>query len=320
MTKSQLTVLHGDESFLIDNHVLSIQKQQPQATTHLFQDHFEWADFMQATQSTGLFATESIILIKNPWFFSKKITDNDSDRLIQIIEHCTDPGIHIIICEYGNLDQRKKLITQLKKIGQFYKYETFKDWEQDKFKAWIKQHLNSLGKTISPEALQVACDLLPTSLRAAASECTTLCTYIGERKTIETSDIKAIANDQQLSVYQFLERLKKRHFKDVYESMQHLQETGEDPIRLMGLLFATIRQYIQLLAAQQQGITPENLAKQIGKNPYFLKLLLNDIKKNYTLNIASNIYKECATLDYQIKSGQIKADFVFKRLPLIICS
>jgi len=317
MTKS-VQVLHGQEFFLIDDFIKKQQANFSDASTHSFSEQFELNDLAQATQGGGLFSSKSFIVVKNPWFFSKQLSDKQLEQLLSIIAQCSNPDICLIICQYGNIDQRKKTVTRLKKVAQFHKFEPFKDWEQDKFKQWLKNHLALSGKSIEHRALQMATDLFPKALRAAAAECDTLCTYIGDKESIDIDDIKAIANDQQLSIYQFLEQMKKRQFNSLYKCIQQLQHMGEDPIKLLGLVTATLRQNLQILYAKERNISMDALAKQIGKNPYFLKLLLKDIQGQYSAKDCMTLLTQCADLDYQVKSGQVKAGYILKALPSLI--
>ena len=55
----------------------------------------------------------------------------------------------------------------------------------------------------------------------------------------------------------------------------------------------------------REGLTTDAIAKTLGKHPFFVKQLWNDIKQNPLLPYSRKIYTFLATVDENIKSGQL---------------
>ena len=308
MPNEKITVLLGDESFLLEERLNQLIKENSHLTTTNFEDHFDWDALHQSLSTVSLFGDQFLILIKNPWFLVKTASDSDVKALKEIINTINSSDHNVIFYALGKpVDQRRKGFTTLKKAGQVETFTAFKDWETDKLMSWMRARCHQLGKTIDSKALELLAQTCGTDLRMTASELEKISIYVGERDRITLEDVSTVCTGASSSIFRLTDAIKSRHRQSLMESLSLLMDQGEDPIKLMGLVAATLRMYIQLLDLSQQGYSAEQLGKHLGKHPFFLKQLLPDIKRNYTLAKLTELHQALATLDVDIKTGKINS-------------
>lgn len=309
---------YGTESFLINEHIHSIKASLPNANCSNFSSDIEFNDVLQATQTTGLFASESLIIIKNPIWLKNKLSDALTKKWVDLFKSSISEQTCIIIANFSSVDMRKKIPATLKKVFQTKQLEPFKDWEQDKLLSWISNRIKQKQKTIDGDALEMLATISANSLEQCAGEIETLCVFTANKSQIELNDIKAFCTQEQATLYDFSESIKQRNYKQCYILLQRLKKSGEEPIKLLGLVAANFRLYLQILSLKNLG---ENaIAKRLGKHPFFIKQLLKSISTTYTIRDISKIISELATYDYEVKSGQKKPDILFQKLALIIAT
>ena len=71
---------------------------------------------------------------------------------------------------------------------------------------------------------------------------------------------------------------------------------------------ANLRFYLQLLAGKNDGKTPQDIAKELGKNPYFVTQVMPFVQKAYTFDQLRALFHHLAKTDLAIKSGKIQAE------------
>ncbi len=313
---SQIYFFHGLENFLIDEAVNEIKTHHNNAQISFFEEECNIDTIIEKTQSTGLFATSNLIIIKNPLFLTKTIDKQDSEKWLTLFSSITEPNT-IIIYAHKNIDLRKKIGSTLSKKYQSKRFDPFKDWEDEKFMQWLKMRLSKKHVTIEPDALNMLCQISNKNLQQCANDINNIITYIGDKKNITITYIKTMCTIQQSNIYKLTESIKKRNYQDCFKIFQQLKIAGEEPIKLIGLLTANFRFFLQLLLLQNQPQT--TIAKQLGKHPFFIKQTLTEIKKTYTIEHIKPIINTLANLDYQIKSGTINPKIIFSSMPKTIC-
>lgn len=305
---SKLQVILGDESFLVEEAVRTTTKAHPDFESQHFEDRFSWDLLFQALSESSLFGDNFLIYIKNPWFLVDTASDDDIKALTKMMDLLMNsPHIVIIYTLGASVDQRRKGFTTLKKHCTPIVYTAFKDWETDKVIDWTKQRTKSLGKSLDHKAAEALVQAGGTHLRLIASELDKLAVYTGSQSTIRYEDVAAVCSSTHASIFKLTDALKIRHHKNLLDALETLMDQGEDPLKLIGLLAATLRLYIQILDLASQGFSPDHMGKELGKHPFFIKQLLPDLQRNHQVTKLSKTYQQLAELDWEIKTGKIQA-------------
>ncbi|RAP31573.1 DNA polymerase III subunit delta [Candidatus Marinamargulisbacteria bacterium SCGC AG-414-C22] len=294
----------GDEPFLIQEAAEQEIKKYSDYQIEKLENQFDINQLITFTQNTGLFASKTLIIIKNPFFLTKKCSPKEEKDLENCLKNCNGDTTKIVIYNTTKLDQRKKFVTFLKKNATSQSLTAFKDWEQNKILQWIQKRIEQKGKTISQEALFALEQLASGSLQQCASEIETLLILINNKNNIELADINALTGSAKATTYQLTEALKKKNYNNVYAITKTLLNNQEDPIKLLGLFTSSFRLYFQIIALKQAGNNIDTIAKQLKKNAYFLKLIAQELK--YSLSELSQNLRILADTDLAIKKGTVK--------------
>jgi len=312
-----ITFVFGDEPFLIEDF-LRKEKAKQEDWCHLEGD-FELSQLAVALQNLSLFSSQPIFMI-NPWFLNKSIEDKALLSLQSLLQDAhLNSSITLLIGCPQKIDQRKKLVSWLKKNSVTQEFKGFKDWEQDKVLVWLKNRALDLGKSLTHPAAILLEQLGGTDLRYLASELDTLVTYIGTKETVEPTDILAISTGASGRLFQFTEALKNRNMENALLNLDRLFDNNEDPVKLLGFIAATLRLYLHISVGLSQKLSVTDLAQKIGKNPYFIKQLLPSVQQHYTHAHLIRLFDYLRTTDLGIKTGKTTPQIAVTLLTVEIC-
>lgn len=308
---------HGLETFLVDEAVNQVKKQCVNASISVFKEDISYQDVLQATQTTGLFASSSLLILKNPHFLTKTLSKGDVEKWKSLFKNGLNEQTCIVVVTYGKVDMRKACASFLKKLYNTQQFMPFKDWEDEKFASWVKARANSLHKKLSDDALNLFCQITGLDCRQAANELETLSVLTQGKQDILVSDIRLACPQAKGSIYDLTESMKTRDYKMCFEAITKLKMAGEDPIKLLGLVTFNIRFFMQLLSLKHKSM--DIIAKELGKHPFFIKQVMGVIEKKYSLTILANIISKLAEIDVNIKSGKVNPRLLFSLAPALIC-
>ena len=300
----KLNFVYGEESFLIEQCVTDLKKSVPDATVETLAPDADWEALNQAITGMSLFDTNKVFVWRHPWLITSALEKKDMDALKAVIEALNESEHVLIVHTDKKVDQRKKGVSFLKKNAGFVKkFDQFKDWEQDKMINWLSSYVSQKGAAIDDKALYALVDLGGKNCRHLAGEIDKAMVFLGDKTHITLETVLSICSGVNKGIYDFNEAMKKGNLKQIMTELTSLLNHGEDPIKLMGLVTANIRFYYQLLSMEKKA-SFQAIAKALGKNPYFVKLLLPEIKRGYTLEQCTALYHRLADTDLAIKSGK----------------
>lgn len=304
--KSSITCISGEESFLIEQEYNKTVSLFPNLSIDILPSTISLSDLLQRVIGGNLFSPSLLFILKNPLILQSTPSDKDLAELKRLFYELTQSPHHLVILCHFSLDARKKATKLIKESSTFHVFTAFKDWDQTKVLEWIPQIASSYGKKISREATWALEQINGHNLQQIKQDIHAISTFIGDRPSITDQDVLAMSAPLASSAYKFSEAMKQRDIKTMVKLSKILLETGEDPIRLSGLITSNLRLYIQLASGQQQGLSIDNIATKIGKNGYFLKKIWETAAKKYTCPDLIRLISLFATLDLEIKSGKIK--------------
>jgi DNA polymerase-3 subunit delta len=302
----------GEETYLTDQAISTLKHQHRASHQVQFSDQFSVAELRDCISMTALFSTTQLILVKNPWFLNKAPSDKEVEMIKQFITMVPNTDHTLVIYVLGPVDQRKKVASFLKKNSAFTRHSPFNQWEQDKVLQWLENAIKTRSKTIEQSALIALEQIGGTQLQLLSNELDTLCLYIGNRPHITLDDIKEMSADKSANTFHLIDALKAGDTAEIIGCVDRLLHSGEDPIRLMGLIVSQVRLFVQLLQLQSQRLSSQDIAKEVGKNPYYIQKLLPQLLKKHSLTGVTQQLIRLATADYEIKSGKKKPESALK--------
>lgn len=197
----------------------------------------------------------------------------DIDTLAKYVEKPLKSTILVINYKYKALDKRKKICSQIEKLGVLFTSAKLYD---NKIPEWINQHVKSLGLDIDSTASQLIAEYLGTNLSKVANELDKLAIVLPKGSKITTAEVqKNIGISKDYNVFELQNAIGQGDTLKAARITDHFAKNQKDnPIVLtISSLFGF---FTKMLIYWQYNREDNNtLARAMGINPYLIK--------NYTL-------------------------------------
>jgi DNA polymerase-3 subunit delta len=210
----------------------------------------------EALSTVGLFGSgDKLVWLKS----TDLLADNPTTRTESVKDALTElgdllkgglgEGVVLLISAIG-CDRRKSLYKTLEKIGEVQFFEALEEGKGDadeEIEAFIRSKLRADAKTMNVEAVQAFRELVAPNLREIANELEKLITYVGKRNEILPEDVRAICSaSRQAVIWELTDALGARHIAHAIAALEHLLDSGDQPIGILMMLVAQFR--LMLLA------------------------------------------------------------------------
>ena len=140
---------------------------------------------------------------------------------------------------------------------------------------WIRQIAQELGTEISPQAAASIQETVGTDLQGLYHELAKAVLYIGERRRIEVEDVEAVGSAVRVSnIFALTKAIGERNTKQAFRALALLWESGEPPLKILGMMARQFRHLLMTKEAMAKGGGMEAIKGQLPAiNPYFLREL-----------------------------------------------
>ena len=311
MNKS-IFLLFGEENFLIDLEIKNIKTKKNIDDDSIVKYDMLEENISQALDdfnTTSIFSEKKLIICNNCVFLtgSNKITiDHNIEKLLKNIE-VESQNILILVVNAIKLDERKKIVKELKKRVNVLEFKILKDFELEKF---IKNEIEKTNYKIDNHAIKTLVQRCDSNLGIIYNEIEKLKIYKADEKTINKEDIvnltpKLIKDNIFELVFSIVERDIETSLK-LYDDLLIL---NEEPIKLIVILANQFRLIYQTKTMYKSGYSEFDISKHLEVHPYRIKLA-NQVKISEKLLL--KYLSDLADLDINIKTGKIDKNSAFE--------
>jgi len=216
------------------------------------------------------------------------------------------PHVVIFYLLGKKFDMRKKQNAFLKTCAKVSVHDGFKAWEMHLVSDWVQKRAGVLGLTLSPDALEGLLQLSSGDVRFLAAELDRLKAYLGSDTAVDMAAVRAVSAGGKSTIFDLMEALQSRQRKAGMSALKQLLDAGDEPVQLMGFLASQVRFYYQLCLSHSEGQSPDQIAKTLKKNPFYIKKLLPSVVKHYSVGALTDAYGALCRYDLSIKTGAMK--------------
>ena len=306
MTKSQthLSIFVGDNRFLIDDQVSQQGANLASHTKERVPESKSLNELVLDLKSVSMFQGNRWFIQHNPkWLFSA-LTKAEETHLEELLEGIKLGKDHLTLVITKTLDRRKKAVKKVLAHAQLMSCDGFKDWEQPKCRDWLFDRARRENIALSSAAGDLLMDVYGIQVDKLAQALMIAHIYtLNENRAITPEDIRHLFPEAHSSLYTMTEALKKGEYSQFYNAVTQLLTQKVDPIYLMAIILSQLRLFTQVICSG--GISMDQLAKKIGKNPYFLKRIQQDIRSHISPKRLKKMYEDASVADLKIKTGQM---------------
>lgn len=305
-------LLYGTINFLIDQELKKILTKNNINEIDITKYDLEVESFkniIEDASTMSLFGDKKAIIVNNAFIFSAstktKETKEDPTIFENYFNNINPNTILIFILNSEKLDERKKLVKNIRKIG------IVKDFNESNNLTDIVKKLMEDYK-ISFSDINLLIDRVGKDIYQLNNEIDKLKIYKIDTKTITTEDIinlttKTIDTD----IFELIEAIisdDKTKAITIYNEMLKL---NEEPIKIIIMLANQFRIMYQSKELSKKGHTEGDIASILGIHPYRVKLALNK-GRSYSNETLLKFIDDLADMDYNIKNGLVDKDLALE--------
>lgn len=313
---SPLYFIYGDEPYLVERGVrrLLARVVSPEFRDFnlnvFYGNECKGTEIVETAQTLPMFADWRVVLVKKG--------DGLSAAALELLAgYVRDPSPSTCLVFQGEkIDQRKRFFVEFKKRGELVEY---KRPYENQLGAFIREEAAVYGKRMEPAAVEFLVCLVGNNLQELASQMEKVATYVGERGSITVHDVKEIVSDTKVdSVFELANSLGERDLGKALRSLDTILRDGESPIMVLAMVTRHFRQLWKVRELLDKRLSPQEIGKAAGINPYFVKGVLEQAK-NYRLPEFKGIFERFLATDLGLKTSGGKPVHLMECLVMDIC-
>lgn len=314
--KTPVTILVGDDAFLLQRELASIEKEAIDPTTKDFNfDRFsaksdKAQEIIDACHLLPMMCETRLVIVRDV----EKMNKGSFETWLKYFEK-SSPTTRLVLVA-AKIDKRLKLWSTANKKGWITE---LKPPYPNQIPQWISREAQNMGLQITSEAAYALSESIGTLLMAQIQALEKLQIFIVPRKKIEIKDVEAIVGSfVSKTVFDFTEKVGERNYRQATYLLNQMSSQGEPFVRLMFM----IARHFRLLLMAQEGLTrrfsERELASTLGVHPFFLKDYLKQARKIPSKTLIK-IHKHLLVADRSLKRSPLNPRHVVDRFLMQAC-
>lgn len=297
-------LIYGNDEFLIKNNIKKIIKTQGNTDSNIIYYNLEedtLDSVLEELNTFDLFDNQKIVICENTIFLSsecKKDTYN-LEPLIEYLTKAKSDNIFIMSIN-GNIDERKKIVKEIKKLCNVIKCDKLKDYE---IEDTISKKFRLKGYSIKNPKLIL--DRVGNDLQIINNEIEKLMMYKIDDKVITDEDIiNLVCEKIDDNIFNLIDAVTKKDIKRSFELYNGLTTYyGEEPTKIIVMISAQFRLILQCKILSSENLSESEIASYLKIHPYRVKLALEKAR-NIEYKTLTKYLTDLSNLDIEIKSGK----------------
>jgi DNA polymerase-3 subunit delta len=322
--------LYGPEDYLIEKEIQrlldrTLSSKERGMNLHTFSgEEHNCLEIAQAAQTLPMFSRYRFVLVKA----ADSIDEEKMAPLLKYIEN-PSPSTCLVLCAQ-TLGPWKKVRSQIEKAGKIVESPRLKG---KALISWMKDTMAEKGKKLSEEGAAYLVEVVGDHLHPLENALEQVYLSVGEKKTIELSDIGGIVSEVKNStIFDLTDAIGRRDVEKALGILEQVLESKAvpfkkeeeaskmgDPIPL--LLSMMARQYrliwrVKKMASGYNGM--DETAKALRMSPWVVKNLVSQGKSFSESSLREGILK-CHRTDLAIKRSRGPKNLLMEKLVIDLC-
>ena len=293
-------LIFGSEIYLIDKKIKEISNKNKDADIVKVDASikgFNYKQILESCMDVGLFASRSVVLVKDPLFLKKKIEDKNVDELI---EYCSKPIYENDLVFYTYDNDFKKVLKSYKDI-----VKNAKVFECNANpKTYYVDCLNIVKEkdlVLDKKVLNILIDSCSPSLTLFNQNLDVLCLY--PDKLDEDVTKRLITSNNEENVFNLINALTKKNISSAIKSLNKIISNDNNINGLIALLASQLRFLYEVSYYNEKSYSINEIMEYTGvKNRYRIDKAFETLD-NLNMKEIINLLSKLADLDYQSKTS-----------------
>ncbi len=233
----------------------------------LSQESYSEAAVIEALGTMPFFSQRKVVLLRDPPFWAKLKGKKESraesspkagrgtepmssgaDSLISRVRKGLDPRRFVLVVQATTVDRRSRIYKEFVAQGAVIDLEVKafdRRGARETFREVVKKWVFNAGKVISPQALELLFARVGQDFYSLETEINKILSGIGERDSIELSDVERLAaGSRDHELYELTNAFDAKDFKGCVLEFRHLLAQGVHPIVVFQILASHVQRLI----------------------------------------------------------------------------
>lgn len=293
---------YGSEPYLVHARLSDRRKHFRQTQGELSITDITESDpiekLVNAMTTADMFATCKLIVVQGIPTIREDYQEHFQKLLLE-----TNSDHELILIHRGSPDKRRKFTKFLLENFESEEFKGFEPWDAPKVRPIVAAMGTDDGYTWGPGAIDHLLDVVGLDLWALRQNVEKLETAVLPDKTITRSWVEQLASEGETNWFEAADALRRR---DRGLWLQFCRDCKSDEaFMILAMVSKQVRLWMILKSVEGKPI--EQVARQIGKSPYYLKNMLPELRP-WTIKQLQRVLAFLFQLDFDAKSGKILPD------------
>lgn len=316
MSSSPVVFIHGEESFLADRELRSIEAAcgitSPEDMNRQVFDASEKdpAEIISSAKTMPFLGTGKLIIVKNAGSFSA----SQWETFTRYLEHPNPSTTLVFVIE--KVDKRLGFFKTLKKYSREVECKPPADSE---LPGWASRMAREAGLDLDPRVAQSLVMRVGNDLQLLWREILKLRSFAGDKR-LTVEDVEQLVGESRgTTVFALTDAIGVRDLRTAMGALRKLLELGEPPVLLVYMIARNFRLLAKARHLKDGGqrLSPGEVASKMGAAPFVARKAM-DQAVNWPTEQIEKAFRALLMADMELKSGG--GEEVVERLVIDLCA
>jgi len=273
----------------------SFRRSKPQGILASF-DGAENAlsDVLSAAQTTSLFSTEQMIVVKRA---EKLLGGHSEGAVAQLAAYFSNPNPEsLLVFVAAGLKKTSKVVSALERQGWVVQCSEMPEW---KMPEWAARKAQQMGLSVPKEGLQALIQMTGGDLSYVQKALEQLLVYVHPRKTASLEDVRSLSiPGGETEIFALQDAAGYRQTEKALRLLEELGGGSEGGVVI--LLYQRMRELLAVRLLQDRRMDDKALVAETGLHPFRLKTL-SEQAGQFTVSELRGALEDL----FRIQSGQV---------------
>ena len=312
-----LYLFHGDETFLIDEALRTIEEvaigegMKDFNLNTFYGAEAEPASVRDAVETLPMMSPVRLVILKD----AHELNEKDWDMLMPLIEEPVSTTAFILVA--SKIDKRKKPIKRFLEKGVVVEFKRPYD---NQIPDWIRSLSKKHGLRLDADGVDLFHQLVGSNLQDIDAELEKLAQYLGERKQASPDDIlKTVSRVRIDSVFDLTDAIGNNDRARALDCLVNLLDNGQNEVGVLALISRHVRILKLVADGVREGLSGQRLSSRAGVSPYFLKSYVDQAKRWNDRKLECT-FQALLDTDRALKSSPVASHIWLENFVIQTCS
>ncbi len=311
--------LFGEEDLLIEEATSDILALAVDASTREF--NFEllyggettFPDVVERASAYPLMAERRVVVVRElDRLISLRGKPDASSAFGRYLAAPAETTVLLLTAVRGDIMGRSKAKAPYDMIIKHATSINFRRVYDREVPSWTAGRIRAKGKQIRPEALELFVGYAGSSLRVIDGEIEKLITFVEDRRTINTEDVRSVVGtSKNFNVFELQKAVGERNLELSIEIAERMLRAGEPVVLVLTMLTRYFLILWRLVELRSTTRDQNEMARGVGISKFFLNEYLAALGR-YPIESLRNAFEALLAADVAVKSSNIAAETVLQ--------